>query len=270
MLLAVCVGLAQDSTIRMEARMREFSVLYQQRAAEYRALCYQAFNLASLRVDQYLRMHAGARKAGSAGPAGGGRPAGGSRPVIITDLDETILDNSYQEAKLILDGAAYSKERWKEWSDKSAATSVPGAADFLREAHKKGITIFYISNRSVSELGTTLLNLQKLGLPDADSAHALFAEGTPSKESRRLAVMKKHPVVLLMGDNLNDFMQVFEEKSIADRFLETDKERAEWGKKFIVLPNAVYGEWENALYDYDKHLTTEQKEAKREGKLISE
>ncbi len=194
----------------------------------------------------------------------------GARPAIITDLDETILDNSYQEAKLILDGAAYSKERWKEWSDKSAATSVPGAADFLREAHKKGITIFYISNRSVSELGTTLLNLQKLGLPDADSAHALFAEGTPSKESRRLAVMKKHPVVLLMGDNLNDFMNIFEEKSIADRFVETDKERAEWGKKFIVLPNAIYGEWENALYDYDKHLTPGQKEAKREGKLISE
>jgi 5'-nucleotidase (lipoprotein e(P4) family) len=253
MLFVVCACLAQDSTMRMEARMREFSVLYQQRAAEYRALCYQAFNLASLRVDQYLRT----KKAGA-------------RPVIITDLDETILDNSYQEAKLILDGAAYSKERWKEWSDKSAATSVPGAADFLREAHKKGITIFYISNRSVSELGTTLLNLQKLGLPDADSAHSLFADGTPSKESRRLAVMKKHPVVLLMGDNLNDFMKVFEEKSIADRFLETDKERAEWGKRFIVLPNAIYGEWENALYDYDKHLTTEQKEAKRQGKLISE
>ena len=270
MLLAVCVGFAQDSTVRMEARMREFSVLYQQRAAEYRALCYQAFNLASLRVDQYLRTHhhAGARAGGQRG-AGAGRAAGAG-PAIITDLDETILDNSYQEAKLILDGAAYSKERWKEWSDKSAATSVPGAADFLREAHKKGVTIFYISNRAVSELGTTLLNLKKLGLPDADSAHALFADGTPSKESRRIAVMKKHPVVLLMGDNLNDFMQVFEEKSIADRFQETDKERTEWGKKFIVLPNAIYGEWENALYDYDKHLTPEQKEAKREGKLISE
>ena len=80
--------------------------------------------------------------------------------------------------------------------------------------------------------------------------------------------MKKYNVVMLLGDNLNDFMQAFEKKNITDRFAETDKVKAEWGKKFIVIPNAAYGEWENAIYDYERNLSPEQKEAKRKEKII--
>ena len=54
-------------------------------------------------------------------------------------------------------------------------------------------------------------------------------------------------------------MQVFEKKPIDERLTETDKEEEEWGKKFIVLPNPIYGEWENALYNYKEGLSKEQK-----------
>ena len=73
---------------------------------------------------------------------------------------------------------------------------------------------------------------------------------------------------MLLGDNLNDFAEVFEKKNCADRKAETDQQKTEWGKKFIVLPNATYGEWENALYDYERNLTPAQKDAKRKQKLI--
>jgi predicted secreted acid phosphatase len=43
--------------------------------------------------------------------------------------------------------------------------------------------------------------------------------------------------------------------------------RKKWGKKFIVLPNSVYGEWENAIYNYERNLTPGQKENKRREKL---
>jgi predicted secreted acid phosphatase len=43
---------------------------------------------------------------------------------------------------------------------------------------------------------------------------------------------------------------VFESRPIKERFAATDSLKNEWGKKFIVLPNAFYGEWENALFDY--------------------
>jgi 5'-nucleotidase (lipoprotein e(P4) family) len=247
------VAKSQDSTqytVQQEARMREMAVLFQQTAAEYRALCYQAFNMARLRLDaipeQQLRK---------------------SKAAIITDLDETILDNSPSAAKLIREGAAYSSKAWKAWTDQSAARAVPGAVEFLQAAHKKGVEIFYVSNRDTGEIGSTLINLQKLGLPDTDTAHMRFMMGVASKKIRQQRVMADHNVILLLGDNLNDFMQVFENRSVQDRFTETDKEKAEWGKKFIVLPNPVYGEWENAVYDYEHNLTPQQKEAKRAMKL---
>ena len=80
--------------------------------------------------------------------------------------------------------------------------------------------------------------------------------------------MEKYHVIMLLGDNLNDFTQAFEKKPVDERKSETDKVRDDWGKKFIVLPNSAYGEWENAIYDYERNLTPEQKEKKRNGKLI--
>lgn len=240
-------GYTQDTP---RVSVKELPVLFQQTAAEYRALCYQAFNIARLRIDQLSR-----------------RELRKNQLAIVTDLDETILDNSYSEAKLIKEGREYTPASWKEWTDQSSATAVPGAVNFLKAAKNKGISIFYISNRDTSEIKSTLLNLQQLGLPDADSAHLLFLENTSSKESRRLSVASRYKIIMLLGDNLNDFTAAFEKKSIADRFTETDLVREEWGKRFIVLPNATYGEWESALYDYQRGLTPTQKTEKRREKM---
>jgi 5'-nucleotidase (lipoprotein e(P4) family) len=217
-------------------------VLFQQEAAEYRALCYQAFNLAELRIN-------GIKK----------RKIRKGHLAIITDLDETILDNSYSEANLIREGKNYSSASWKKWTDLSAATAVPGAVDFLKYVHAKGIEIYYISNRKTDEFISTLKNLVKLGLPNADEQHILLYALDSPKEVRRQIVMKDHQVVMLLGDNLNDFKDVFENKTIKERFQSTDDFRKEWGNQFIVLPNPVYGEWENALYEYNFKLSPEEK-----------
>jgi 5'-nucleotidase (lipoprotein e(P4) family) len=178
---------------------------------------------------------------------------------IITDLDETILNNSYEEVQLMKENKAWNFETWKQWTDLSAATAVPGAVEFLQYAKQKGASVFYISNRTVTEVASTLINLQKLHLPDADTSHMFFLLNDASKETRRQTVMNKYDVVMLLGDNLNDFSNVFERKSAEARFAETDKVKEYWGKKFIVLPNATYGEWENALYKDQNGLTPEQK-----------
>ncbi len=250
----VSSGNAQDSISlkQAESNTKALSVLWQQHAAEYRALCYQAFNIAALRLQESLKANTGKKK-----------------PAIITDLDETILDNSYSEAQLIKEGNEYKPETWKRWTDKSAATGVPGAVDFLRFAKQKGVSVFYISNRDINDVTSTLRNLQKLNLPDADTAHMLFKSSgsSSSKEARRQLVMNRYNVIMLLGDNLGDFTELFDRKNIADRKTETDKVKNEWGKKFIVLPNATYGEWENALYDYER-LSPAQKDSRRKLKLI--
>lgn len=245
---------AQDSLSLQQAEsdVKTLPVLWHQLAAEYRALCYQAFNIASLRLNEAVKAKKGRQKL-----------------AIITDLDETILDNSYSEARNIRNGTGFSPAAWKDWTNRSAATGVPGAADFLNEAHRKGVSVFYISNRDTTEIASTMLNLQKLGLPDADKAHMLFLANTSSKEARRQLVMGRYKVVMLLGDNLGDFTAVFDKHTTEERRAEADKARAEWGKKFIVLPNSIYGEWENAIYDYRHGLSPAQKDKIRKEKLTA-
>lgn len=244
----ICV-LGQDKPVMLQTKT--LPIVYHQHAAEYRALCHQAFNLAALRLEQLPK-----------------RAKGSLPPAIITDIDETILDNSSFEAQLIKDGKEYSFLLWKQWTDQAIAPLVPGAGDFLKLAKKKDIRIFYISNRDTSELSSTLINLKNHDLPDADLSHLIFQNNESSKEARRARVMEKYNVVLLIGDNLNDFMAVFERKDILSRASEVDKIKEQWGKRFIVIPNVVYGEWENAFYDYQRHLTTQQKNEMLMKKLI--
>lgn len=228
-----------QSPTRLTSDSKILPVLFQQQSAEYRALCYQAFNIATLRLESVKRK---------------GLPL-----AIITDIDETILDNSYYEAQRIKDGKEYTPKTWKEWTAKSNATLVPGAGDFLKKARLYDVAIFYISNRDTSEVMGTLVNLKKLDLPYADKDHLLFMTDASSKEKRRQQVMKHYDVIMLIGDNLNDFTTLFEKKSIADRKTEVDQVQPDWGNKFIMVPNAMYGEWENALYNYNRNLTNEQK-----------
>ncbi|MEN6618799.1 MAG: 5'-nucleotidase, lipoprotein e(P4) family [Rikenellaceae bacterium] len=246
---------AQDTAQTSSSAQREidlitYPVLWHQTSAEYRALCYQAFNTARTYLEAILPVR---------------QP--NEKYAIITDLDETIIDNSYMEARDIKEGKVYNSVGWKKWVSMSAATGIPGAVNFLQWAAKRNITIFYISNRNTSDVKTTLLNLKKLCLPNADEEHMLFQTDTSTKEPRRLQVAENFKIVMLMGDNLNDFSHLFEKRTIADRKAEVDKVHDLWGKKFIVLPNAIYGEWESAIYDYDRKLTPQQKDAKRKENL---
>ncbi len=243
-LFVVCNNYAQDSSASVSAPgMRLiYPVLWQQTAADYRALCYQAYNTATLRIEKLPRKMR--RKKNLA---------------IITDIDETVLDNSYFEAQLIKNNMPYSDSFWNIWAAKGAATTVPGALEFLQMAKKKGIHIFYISNRYTVSVPATLINLRQYNFPDADSSHLLFKTTISSKESRRQEVMQKYNVIMLMGDNLPDFSTDFETKTIDSRFAATDKHEEEWGKKFIVLPNPMYDDWEDAFYNNQHGLTEKQK-----------
>ncbi len=247
---AVLNGQEQKSASDALHNVLTYPVLYHQTSAEYRALCYQAFNSAKIYLESILP-----------------QKAPGEKWAVVTDVDETIVDNSYLEAKLIKEGLEYNSKLWREWVDMASATEVPGAVEFTLWAASKGIEIFYISNRKLDEVPQTIKNLKKLGFPFADEGHAIFMDKISSKESRRKQVSASHKIVMLMGDNLNDFSDVFEKKAVSDRLTETDNLKAEWGSRFIVLPNPIYGEWEKALYDYGRNLTNEQKNSKLLEKL---
>jgi 5'-nucleotidase (lipoprotein e(P4) family) len=233
-------------------------VLYTQKAAEYRALAYQAFNLARLRLDADLdkknlkKLPKAERKMPRA---------------IVVDIDETVLDNSPSNAKQIVTNTSFNTKDWYAWGEMRKAKAVPGAVDFLNYAVSKGVKIFYVSNRDEVQRQATIDNLKSAGFNDVSSEQVMLrVNGESPKGPRRDVVAAKYRIVLLMGDNLDDFSSVFERRSIAERYAEVEKARDMWGKRFIVLPNAMYGTWENALYEYQR-LTEAQKAAKRAAAL---
>ena len=257
-LFFVSTSSAQQAAPAANLDYQTGGVLYMQKAAEYRALCYQAFNTARLQLDAYLdkknlkKLPKAERKMPRA---------------IIVDIDETVLDNSPAQARGISTNTPYNSKDWYAWSNMGKAKAVPGSVDFLNYAVSKGVKVFYISNRDdKNEKQTTIENLKKVGFSDVTADNVMLKTSESGKDSRRAVVAAKYRLVLLVGDNLDDFTSAFEKKSVADRFGETDKARDLWGKRFIVLPNAMYGTWENAIYEYQR-LTESQKAEKRAAAL---
>ena len=256
--LLLPASLAAQTPSRQTGTDNEYqtgAVLWTQSSAEYRALAFQTFSLAKLRLDQNLAQHRSRRRA--------------ARPAIIVDADETVLDNSRFQAELILRGAAYTPQAWTAWCDRADAGAVPGAVEFLNYAFSHGVHVFYITNRRQTEKAGTVTNLKQLGFPDVSDDTVMIREqgATASKESRRQSVRSRYRVVMLVGDNLNDFNDDFAGKSIADRKAQVDRERADFGSQYIVLPNPMYGDWESAVYGNASNLSEAERRERRRAAL---
>jgi len=232
----------------------EAAVLWQQTSGERRALSYQTFALARMMLDRDLRMNRRLRKPRA----------------IIVDVDETIVDNIRYEATMVKDGVPHTSDRFTDWVNRAEGTAIPGALEFLRYANSRGVRVFYITNRKHIEKEGTARNLKQLGFPNVNDQTLLVRpeKGESSKEPRRLAVSSRYRVVLLMGDNLNDFAEVFENSRTVDgRNESVERNKAQFGTRFIVLPNPMYGDWESAIYDYNFNLKDKEKAEKRKSAL---
>lgn len=235
--------------------VREYSiqsVLWQQNAAEYRALCYQAYNLAKTRLTQLVAQ----------------ADTADNKLAVITDIDETVLDNSPFNAKLIALNEQYSAEEWANWVKREDAKAVPGAVDFLNFVKTKGVEVFYVSNRPKTLEKATIENLKKLNLPYANSDHLLLKAETSAKKSRFEEVRNTHKVLLYIGDNLGDFSSQFRMPSTKKRNALAKQLEAEFGNKFIVLPNPMYGDWESkGIYEGRYDWTEAERDSIRHAKL---
>ncbi|MBE7179478.1 MAG: 5'-nucleotidase, lipoprotein e(P4) family, partial [Mucilaginibacter polytrichastri] len=187
---------------------------------------------------------------------------------VIVDVDETVLDNSPFQAYELQQGKDFDLKDWQEWTAKAAADTVPGAPSFLKFAAQNKVETFYVTNRGESEREATLKNLKKWNFPYADNAHLLLKSNASSdKEPRRVFIGQKYDIVLLCGDNLNDFSSMFFTKDETARNSKTESAKAQFGRRFIVLPNPMYGDWMDALYDGKKGLTEQEKADVRMKKL---
>lgn len=219
------------------------SVLWVQTSAEFWALASTTYRNAQVVLEQAM-----SQKSWSAAleqkPGYENLP-----PAVILDLDETVLDNSASEGQLVLDRTVYSQDTWSTWVHTVAAAATPGAQSFIAGAEKKGVKVFFVTNRSLSEQEDTLKNLAALKIMASDDTVLCSGENgwTSDKSARRAEIAKSYRVLLLVGDDMNDFVSTAKltpEQRVALAKAHADR----WGKSWILLPNATYGSWERALF----------------------
>ncbi len=196
-------------------------------SAEYRAICLQVYALASERLE----LLAEGRKPGSW--------------AVSLDADETVLLNSRYQEWLAATGEVYDHVNWEEWVRLEEALAVPGARAFLEKIHDLGGTIAIVTNRREPVCEATASNLEALEMPfDV----ILCKQDESSKEARwqrvekgqALADLGPLEILMFLGDNIHDFPRWGQ-----SRRREPDASFEEFGSRFFVLPNPLYGSWES-------------------------
>ena len=195
-------------------------------STEYRALARQAYQVASDRLPELAR----------------GLPQ--QSWAVILDADETVLDNSeYQRRRAVLD-SGYTESTWAAWVHERAAPPVPGAPELTRKVHALGGRVAIVSNRADSLCADTRANLQSAAI-EADIV-LCQPRGESDKNPRFQRIQNGSAasgvpaltVVAWFGDNILDFPGMSQAARTDPRAL------ADFGKRFFILPNPMYGSWQ--------------------------
>jgi acid phosphatase len=235
------------------AQDQRHAVAWIQTATEYDALALMVFQGARQRLDPIIAAAKGDQlRDWSAMPADEIEGEDARQPLaVIFDVDETLIDNSAYQARLIAAGASFEPSTWLAWVLEARARAIPGAVEFTRWLDGRGVRVWYVTNRKTDEYEATLVNLRALGFPvDADGGNLLVRNDDAGfgkdKVTRRKLVDRDHRVIAMFGDNLGDFLGgVFADN--ATRQERVGAYQAWWGERWYVLPNPMYGSWVDAI-----------------------
>ena len=179
---AACAGSADEQAGRETLN----ATLWMQRAPEYRALAEQVYRVATQKMAAPAAGSAAVEQQGVAADVLARMPT-----AVVMDLDETVLDNTVYQARLVRERSSFDPKSWGEWVGAGEAEAVPGAREFIAAARRLGHTVFFLSNRDCSTPAptaqdscpaktATMKNLVRLGIdlaPDPD--HLLLRKDRP-------------------------------------------------------------------------------------------
>ena len=195
-------------------------------SAEHRALFVQVFRAATAHVETAAAMRTGGTWA------------------VVLDADETVIDNSLYQLERAAAGLPFDRASWSAWTARREAVPLPGATAFLTRVRALGGRIAIVTNRRESECPDTEAVFSAHGLAydvmlcrpessgDKNPRFEAIARGTTA------AGLPPLEIVAFVGDNILDFPQ----QSQALRRAGDDAFR-EFGVRFFVLPNPMYGSW---------------------------
>ena len=237
---------------------RDLGLLWVKHAAEYEAVSRQVYQAAELALEEFID-----DQSWSALP--GQRDAEGMRPAAILDVDETVINNV--EFQLVFERPM---AQWKleKWNDEHVSEPVPGVARFVTAAQEAGVAVFFVTNRPCDPIEgdpdpcpqkkAIVRDIGELGIT-TDAAHVLLSDErgwNREKLVRRQHIAKTHRIIMLIGDDLSDFIPCVrstpavpctEPATKASRKRLVEEFSRFWGNGWYILPGPMHGSWTSIL-----------------------
>lgn len=254
-LLLCCISLAacsnQPPTYDPQ---RDLGLLWVKHSAEYRAITKQTYAAATAALPGFI-------EDGSWSVVAGQADAAGLPVAVILDVDETAVSNV--DFQLTFE-RPFDNWKLEEWTSTTPATSIAGMKEFIDTARATGVTVFFITNRPCEPIAgiddpcpqkkSTIDDIAEVGI-ETDADHVLLSDEqgwNREKSVRRDYVGQSHRVIMLIGDDLGDFVPCSRFKPYApcttsataeDRHDMVAAHAHLWGNGWYILPNPMHGSW---------------------------
>jgi 5'-nucleotidase (lipoprotein e(P4) family) len=229
---------AQTDSSELTKNPLLYALAWKQTAAEYQALYHQGFNIARLHVQAALDK----------------KQAGDKPLAVVTDVDDTIVHVLNYWGYLANNSKDFFEDPlWDQWISRNLITAAPGALDFLKFCADNNVEVFYVTSRDQGEatLQIALSNLEHIGAPFVDESHVTVLRESSNKELTQNEIMLTHQVVVMLGDNLNDFRRKYYIRNDVEGRLEAMQEdRDRFGIEYILFPNPTYGHCMASIFGY--------------------
>ena len=236
----------------------QLGIAWVESAAEYDALTLQTYQNATRHLDALIADENATALPGQKGIA--------ELPTaVILDVDETSLSNV--EFQIDIEGN-FSHEAFDKWQFNNESRRIEGAPEFIQAARDKGVTVFFITNRPCHERdfapgpcpqkAITLQDLAEAGI-ETDTGHLMLVGEKPEwnreKRFRQELVARDYRVIMLIGDDLGDFLPCTRAKPVAPCTASSAEDRARmareyrdyWGVRWHILPNPMHGSWSSFI-----------------------
>ena len=238
--------------------MRDGGLLWVKHSAEYRAITEQVYADATRDLPHFVEDSSWSVIPDQVDAA--------HLPVaVIVDVDETVVSNI--DFQLTFERPF---ENWKldEWTRGTDATPVHGVKKFVEAAHAAGVTVFFVTNRPCEPIEgnddpcpqrqSTIDDISEVGIT-TDADHVFLSEErgwNREKSTRRSHIAQTHRVIMLIGDDLGDFLPCVRKKpyapctntaTAADRTAMVENSTHLWGNGWYILPNPMHGSWTSAI-----------------------
>lgn len=232
----------------------DLGLLWVKHSAEYEAITRQVYQSATAALPAYIKDTSWTALPGQENHEG-------LPPAVILDVDETVVSNV--DFQLTFE-RPFTNKKLDDWASQSDATPITGVKEFVEAAREQGVTVFFVTNRPCQPIAgiddpcpqkqTTIDGIGETGI-ETDAKHVMLSEEqgwNREKSSRRDYVAQNYRVIMLLGDDLGDFLACVRSSpvdpctdaatSASRRAAVMDYSRY-WGAGWYILPNPMHGSW---------------------------